>query len=737
MHIQCRAHTLNIANAKKPKTNVMYLKNELYKLIQSDESIFDFIQNSLFDGFWYWDLEKPENQWINDRFWTMLGYNPDEMPPRPAAWQSLINQDDFKLAYANLTRHCENPNHPFDQIVRYIHKNGSTVWFRCRGMAIRDANGKPVRMLGANQDVTVLKRREEELFTAKQKAEESEEKLKSILENLQDTFFQADLTGNFTFANSRASGMYGYAVKEIIGTPAANLYADADERKTLIKNLKKEGKIYDWTCRGLKKDGTSFWVSMNVQFTKDNQGNIIGTEGIVRDITEKKKAEQELKEAKEKAEESEEKFRLLHENAGLGIGYYTSDGIILSYNQIAAKHMNGKPEDFIGKSIFELFPKESADFYFNRIQNAINSSQPMVYEDFVQLPTEDKWFISTFTKIENARQQVLGIQIISQDVTKLKTTEIELQKAKEKAEESEKKFRKSIEFSPVPMAVAKNNGDLLFLNKQFVETFGYSIEELGSIQKWFELAYPDVEYRNSRFTQWSSDLEFALKNGVPAPVREGFVTCKNGVVKTIEISISVDNDISIGLFLDITERKNKEEKIREKDVQFRKLSANVPDLIYQFIRKPDGTYCVPISSEGIKNIFGCSPEDVVDDFAPIARVIFPEDAERVIRDIEYSAEHLTYFTCEFRVQIPGKPVQWILSRSTPEKLPDGSVTWYGFNADITDRKQNEHAIMAKMDELERFHKITIGRETTMVELKKEVNRLLNKLGEDNKYNIVE
>ena len=123
-----------------------------------------------------------------------------------------------------------------------------------------------------------------------------------------------------------------------------------------------------------------------------------------------------------------------------------------------------------------------------------------------------------------------------------------------------------------------------------------------------------------------------------------------------------------------------------------KLSANVPDLIFQFTRKPDGSYCVPVASEGLRNIFGCSPEEVVNDFSPIAKVIYPDDAERVIADIEYSAKHLTYFTCEFRVQIPGRPVQWIFSRSTPEKLPDGSITWYGFNADITQRKEIEDAL---------------------------------------------
>jgi len=149
---------------------------------------------------------------------------------------------------------------------------------------------------------------------------------------------------------------------------------------------------------------------------------------------------------------------------------------------------------------------------------------------------------------------------------------------------------------------------------------------------------------------------------------------------------------AIASFRDITEARMAEKIISDKDNQFRKLSAQVPDLIYQFTRRPDGSYCVPVASTGIKNIFGCTPEDVHDNFDAIARVLHPDDAERVIRDIEYSAEHLTYFTCEFRVQLPGKGTQWIFSRSAPERLPDGGITWYGFNTNITDRKQVEEKL---------------------------------------------
>ncbi|MGA3086890.1 MAG: PAS domain S-box protein, partial [Thermodesulfobacteriota bacterium] len=121
-------------------------------------------------------------------------------------------------------------------------------------------------------------------------------------------------------------------------------------------------------------------------------------------------------------------------------------------------------------------------------------------------------------------------------------------------------------------------------------------------------------------------------------------------------------------------------------------------MIYQFTKRPDGSYCVPFTTEAIKDIFGCSPQDVREDFSPIAKVILPEDFDKVVGSIEYSAKHLTIWTCEYRVQIPGQTIRWILGKSSPEKLADGSITWYGFNTDITERKQAEEDLKIKEEE---------------------------------------
>ena len=140
-----------------------YLKKELYSLVKTDTSIFDFLQNGSLDGIWYWDLENPENEWMSEHFWTVLGYDPNEMSHHASQWQDKINNDDLQVALNNFNKHLQDPEYPYNQIVRYIHKNGSTVWIRCRGIAIRDKNGKAIRMLGAHNNVTELMQAQEEL----------------------------------------------------------------------------------------------------------------------------------------------------------------------------------------------------------------------------------------------------------------------------------------------------------------------------------------------------------------------------------------------------------------------------------------------------------------------------------------------------------------------------------------------------------------------------------------------
>jgi len=135
----------------------VYLQRELEERVRQGQGIFRFLREAVLDGIWYWDLEYPEFEWMSPEFWRLFGYDPSTKKHLASEWQDMIHPDDLAVALENFEKHCANPDYPYDQIVRYRHRDGSTVWVRCRGIAIRDDAGKPVRMLGAHTDVTALK----------------------------------------------------------------------------------------------------------------------------------------------------------------------------------------------------------------------------------------------------------------------------------------------------------------------------------------------------------------------------------------------------------------------------------------------------------------------------------------------------------------------------------------------------------------------------------------------------
>ncbi|MEM7752019.1 MAG: PAS domain-containing sensor histidine kinase [Pseudomonadota bacterium] len=156
-----------------------YLECELEELVK-DNKVWQFIREGSLDGIWYWDLENPQNEWMSPELWELLGIDPATKAHDPAEWQDLIHPEDLVVATENFNAHCADPDHPYDQIVRYRHADGSTIWVRCRGLAIRDATGKPVRMLGAHNDVTALKQAEEAANRAHGVATHANEELQAF-----------------------------------------------------------------------------------------------------------------------------------------------------------------------------------------------------------------------------------------------------------------------------------------------------------------------------------------------------------------------------------------------------------------------------------------------------------------------------------------------------------------------------------------------------------------------------
>ncbi|WP_323161648.1 diguanylate cyclase [Pseudomonas fluorescens] len=150
----------------------------------------------------------------------------------------------------------------------------------------------------------------------------------------------------------------------------------------------------------------------------------------------------------------------------------------------------------------------------------------------------------------------------------------------------------------------------------------------------------------------------------------------------------------LAICIDITERKRVHEALAARDLLLKKLSAHVPGGIYQFKMEFDGSFSVIYASEGIREIYELEPDVLLLNAESIFTRIHPQDVSRVRKSIRASADNLSPWREEYRVQLPERGLRWVRGEATPEELPGGGVLWHGYISDISDLKRVEEELRA-------------------------------------------
>lgn len=228
------------------------------------------------------------------------------------------------------------------------------------------------------------------------------------------------------------------------------------------------------------------------------------------------------------------------------------------------------------------------------------------------------------------------------------------------------------------------NHEIFHLNVAWERVLGFPLEELENMD-FTSLVHPDdVEKTSEAFA--------LLEEGQDIFRFINRYRTVDGDYRSIEWHSKAQGNYIYAVAKDVTERVQLEEELAERDRLLTKLSDQVPGAIYQFERRPDGSFHFPFFSRGFEVLTGITFEEMKDDPELVFSKIHPDDYPNVMASIEASYENLTIWDAEFRVITPDGGTTWILGSSRPEKLGEGHVLWHGYIGDVTEKKKYEMEI---------------------------------------------
>ncbi|MHB8863292.1 MAG: PAS domain S-box protein, partial [Pirellulaceae bacterium] len=377
----------------------------------------------------------------------------------------------------------------------------------------------------------------------------SEERYRAIVENQTELIGRCNADGTLIFVNDVVCRFFGRTSAQLLGKKWQSLALPEDVRQIeeQLRSLSFASPVAVVENRICSGDGEVRWMQFVNRGLFDINGQLEEIQCVGRDITERKQAEQAL-------QASEQKHRQLLEHSGIGVGYYSVLGEILLFNQEAAKRLHGKPENFIGKSILEVFERPAADEYLRRIRVAAASEGSQEYEDFVHLPSGCGWFLSDYARVMNSDSEVIGVQIVARDITDRK-------RAEEALKASETRYRRLHESMRDALATVDMNGRFLESNRTYQEMLGYEPKELSA------LTYSDLTPRKWHAMEAEIVQHQVLLRGYSDIYEKEYLT-KDGRVLPVELRALLLRDDAgkpcgmWGIVRDITERKCAESQVQ-------------------------------------------------------------------------------------------------------------------------------------------------------------------------------
>ncbi len=517
---------------------------------------------------------------------------------------------------------------------------------------------------------------------------ESNDKFLSLIANAPGyiAFVNAD-TLRYEAVNNAFEKSFGIPEGQIVGSHISEIIGETNYQfaKKYIDEVKLGNSISYENSFNLVSG--KHWIQVNYAPVMNASGQVASIVVISSDITERKRVEDALR-------ESQARYQLIFENSGTANAIFDTECRLILQNSLSIQRLGTKPGEALGKTALEIFGAEQGLVVTERMQSVLASSVTESFETKFDLPTGTKWFRSTYLPIFNEQQILVGVQVISQDITEQKIVG-------ENLRDSEAQLRKAQHFAHIGSWTWNIKTNQLDWSDEMYNIFDLDKKTFsGSL---FDVITQAI-HPDDRAKVDQSNLAVVLE-GKPSPLEYRIVWGDGSVHVVWAEAGEMLRDESgspaflIGTVQEITERKLAEETLRKSEERLR--------LSLQAARQ--GLYDINVQTgEAIVNpeyaqMLGYEPETFVESNSAWIERLHPDDQ---------AATSKAYFDCvgglspeyriEFRQRTKDGKWKWILSlgRVVEYDTQGKPLRMLGTHTDITERKQAEELIRQYATDLE-------------------------------------
>ena len=663
------------------------------QILRESEKKYRLLVESSADMMFIVDL-KGSFLFVNKAFKKCLGYSKKEM--KRISGFALVHPDDLEKVRSQFTQIMAGK--AVDNMeYRYKAKDGHFIHILNNAAPIPDSQGNIVAALGIARDISSRKRMEEELQKAHDELEQrvairtdellrtneklnreiierkrieeelrkSEEKYRTIFESFHDVYYQTDKERLVTIISPSVRDRAGWDPEEIIGHPVTEFFLNPDDSDVMLQRLLESGAVNDYELKLKAKDGKVVETSASSQIMIGKDGQPIGVEGVLRDITERKRAEEALR-------ESEEKYRDLVENLTEVVYALDLNGKVQYISPAIKSLMGYTPKEMEGRAFAGLIHKKDLPQAMERFKVLLSGHTTIPREYRIKSKSGEIRWIHTSNRPVFKGDRVVGVQGVLSDITERKKTE-----------ETMQFMQFSIDRTADAAFWMGKDARFIYVNDAACLSLGYSRKEL------LNMSVHDID-PDFPAEVWPEHWKDVKKRGSFA--LESHHRTKDGRVFPVEVTVNYlkfgGKEYNCAFVKDITERKKAEEALRENEEKYRAIFESINDVYF----RTDSDGRVTLISPSVRIQAGWDPEEIVGkqvaDF-----YLNPDDHKKTMEKLNESG-----VVNDYELKLLAKDGSVIETSASSNLVFDKngkSVGLEGVLRNITERKRAEVELQAR------------------------------------------